>query len=110
MNKWKNNFSQLLNEHRISDVRQIEIHTAEPLVPDPIPFEVDIAIAKLERYKSPGSEQIPPEFIQAGETLRSEIHQLINSIWSKEELPEQWNESVIVPVHERGDKTDYSNY
>jgi hypothetical protein len=37
LNRWKN-FSQLLNVHRVSDVRQIEIHTAEPLVPDPIIF------------------------------------------------------------------------
>jgi hypothetical protein len=42
--------SQLLNVHRVSDVRQIEIHTAEPLVPDPSPFEVEIAIAKFRKY------------------------------------------------------------
>jgi hypothetical protein len=30
VNRWKNNFSQLLNVHRVSDVRQIELHTAEP--------------------------------------------------------------------------------
>jgi hypothetical protein len=40
--RWKNYFSQLLNVHRVSDVRQIEIHT-----PDPSPFQVEIAIAKL---------------------------------------------------------------
>jgi hypothetical protein len=34
--------------HRVSDVRQIEIHTVEPLVPDPSPFEFGIAIAKLK--------------------------------------------------------------
>jgi hypothetical protein len=34
LNRWKNYFSQLLNVHRVSDVRQIEIHTAKPLVPD----------------------------------------------------------------------------
>jgi hypothetical protein len=51
------------------------------LVLDPSPFEVEIAIAKLKRYKSPGSDQIPAELIQAGgETLQSEIHKLINSI------------------------------
>jgi hypothetical protein len=33
LNRWKNYFSQLLSVHRVSDVRQIEIHTAEPLVP-----------------------------------------------------------------------------
>jgi hypothetical protein len=52
-NRWKNYSSQLLNVHSASDVRQIEIHTAEPLEPDPSPFEVEIAIAKLKRYKSP---------------------------------------------------------
>jgi hypothetical protein len=33
----------------VSDVKHIEIYTAEPLVPDPSPFEVDIAIEKLKR-------------------------------------------------------------
>jgi hypothetical protein len=42
----------------------IEIHTAEPSVTDPGPFEVDIAIAKLKRYKSPGSDQILAELIK----------------------------------------------
>jgi hypothetical protein len=45
LNKWKIYFSQLLNIHRVGNVRQIEIHTAELLVPDPSPFEVEIAIA-----------------------------------------------------------------
>jgi hypothetical protein len=34
-NRWENYFSQLLNVHRISDVRQTEIHIAVPLVPEP---------------------------------------------------------------------------
>jgi hypothetical protein len=52
-----------------------EIHTAEPLVPEPSSSEVEIDIEKLKRYKSPGIDQIPAELIQAGgNTLRSEIH------------------------------------
>jgi hypothetical protein len=47
LNRWKNYFSQLLNVPRVSDVRQIEIFTAEPPVPDPSPFEVEVAITKL---------------------------------------------------------------
>jgi hypothetical protein len=44
----------------------------------------------------PGSDQIPAELIQAeGEILHSEIHELINSIRNKEELPDQWIESVL---------------
>jgi hypothetical protein len=34
---------------------------AEPLVPGPNHVEGEIAIAKLEKYKSPGSDQIPQE-------------------------------------------------
>jgi hypothetical protein len=33
---------------------ETEIHTAEPLVPEPSSSEVEIAIEKLKRYKSPG--------------------------------------------------------
>jgi hypothetical protein len=44
----------------------------------------------LKIYKSPGRDEIPAELIQAGgETLQSEIHKFINSIWNKEELPDQ---------------------
>jgi hypothetical protein len=54
----------------------------------------------------PGSDQTPAERIQAvGEMLLSVIHKFINSISNKEELPDQWKESVIVPVHKNGDKT-----
>jgi hypothetical protein len=66
LNRWKNYFCQLLNVHAVNDVRQTEIHTAEPLVPEPSSSEVEIAIEKLERYKSPGIDQIPAELIQAG--------------------------------------------
>jgi hypothetical protein len=48
-NRWKNYFSQLLNVHNVSDGRQIEIHTAEPLVSGPSRLEVEIAIAKLKK-------------------------------------------------------------
>jgi hypothetical protein len=99
LNILKNYFSQLLNVHNVIDVRQIEVHMAEPLVPGPSRLEVEIAIAKLKKYKSQGSDQIPAELVQAGgETLLSEIHKLINSIWNKEGLPDQWKESSIVPT------------
>jgi hypothetical protein len=49
--------------------------------------------------------------IQAGgDTLLSAIHKLVNSIWNKEQLPDQWKESIIVKIHKMGDKTDCNNY
>jgi hypothetical protein len=110
-NRWKNYFSQLLNVHNVSDVRQIEVHTAETLVPGPIRLEVELAILKLKNCKSPGNDQILAELIQAGgEILLSVIHRLINSVCNKEELPDQCKEFIIVPIHKKGDKTDCNNY
>jgi hypothetical protein len=53
LNGWKNYFSHLLNVDNVSDVRQIDVHLAEPLVPDPRCLEVEIAITKLKKYKLP---------------------------------------------------------
>jgi hypothetical protein len=81
------------------------------LVPEPSPVKVEIAIGKWRSYKSPGTDQIPAELIEAGgETSYSEIHKLICSIWNKEELPHQWKECTIIPIHRKGDKTDCNNY
>jgi hypothetical protein len=64
----------------------------------------------LKKYKSLDSDQILAELIQAGgEILLSAIHKLINSVWNKEELPDQWKESIVL-VHEKGEKTDCNNY
>jgi hypothetical protein len=52
--------------HNVSDVRQTEVHTTEPLVLYPSRLEVEIAIANLKKYKTPGSDQIPAEVIQTG--------------------------------------------
>jgi hypothetical protein len=90
LNRWKNYFSQLLNVHTVSDVRQIEVYTAEPLVPGPSCLEVEIAIATLKKYKSPGCDQILAELVQEeSEILLSVIHKLLHSVWNKEEFPDQ---------------------
>jgi len=50
----------------VNYIRQIEIHTAEPLVPEPSTFDVEMAIEKLKRHTSPDSDKIPAAKLQAG--------------------------------------------
>ena len=80
-------------------------------MPEPSASEVELAIDKIKSHKSPGIDEIPAELIKTGGgTIRLEIHKLITSIWKKEELPEEWKESIIVPIHKKGDKTNCNNY
>jgi hypothetical protein len=77
----------VLNVQGVHDVKQMDIHLAESLVPEPSLVEAEIAIGKLKSYKFPCTDQILATFIKEGcETLCSEIHKLICSIWNKEEL------------------------
>ena len=53
-------------------------------MPESTACEVEMAIEKLKRHKSPGINQIPEEMIKAGSrTICSEIHKLTNlfGIW-----------------------------
>jgi hypothetical protein len=52
VNRWTNYFCQLLTVQEACGVWQTEIQTAEPLVPETSIYEVEVAIAKLKRYKS----------------------------------------------------------
>ena len=111
MARWRNYFSQLLNVHEDNDVRQAEIHTVEPLVPEPSEFEVELATGKLKNHKSSGTDQITAELIKAGgRTICCAIYKLIIYIWNKEELPVEWKESIIVLIYKKGDKTDCNTY
>jgi hypothetical protein len=70
-----------------------------------------LAIEKLKNHKKSSTEGIPVELIKAGrKIIRCEIHKLIISIWNKNELPEKWKESLIVPIYKKGDKTDCIYY
>jgi hypothetical protein len=70
-----------------------------------------VDISAIKRNNRPGSDDIPAKLIQAGgEISLSAIHKLINSIWNKEELPDQWKEFISVPIHKNGDKTNCNNY
>jgi hypothetical protein len=98
------------NVNIVSDVRQIEVHKAEPLVAGPNCLEVGITIAEL-KYKLPGSDQILAELIQAvGKTLLSVIHKLVNPIWKRKNCLISGNSLLLYQFTKKGDKMVCNNY
>jgi hypothetical protein len=51
-------YCQLLKVHWVSDIRQIELRTAEPLVSEPSYIKAEIAVEKLRGCLLPGIDQI----------------------------------------------------
>ena len=47
----------------VSDIRQTDRHTAEPLVPEPSAFDVELVIGKINSHKLSGIDKIPAEVI-----------------------------------------------
>ena len=38
------------------------------------------------------------------------MYELVRQIWEEERIPEEWKETVIVPIHQRGDRDRCENY
>jgi hypothetical protein len=103
LNRQKNYFSQLLNAHNVSDVRQLN-HVCR--VPAVLRFKL-----ALQSWKSITLQVV----IKPCQNLLRQVVKhwcllSINSICAKEELPDQWKESSIVPIHKKVDKTACNNY
>jgi hypothetical protein len=65
----------------------------------------------VKRYKTPDTDKNLAEMLQTGDnTSRSEIIKLFNSIRNKEELQQQWKESITVHIYKAGDATDSDSY
>jgi hypothetical protein len=76
VNRWKICFLQQLNLQGVGVLGRHK-YRQQTFVSETNISEVEVAIGKLKRYKSPGADQVPAEMIQAeGETLHPEIHKL----------------------------------
>jgi hypothetical protein len=73
-------------------------------VSEPSAFEIEMAIKKLKVQITRHSSHPCRIDKMRGRTIRSDSHKLINSVFNKEELPEEWKESIIVPIFKKGEK------
>jgi len=100
-----------LNVHWVNGVRQRELHTEEPQLLELSALYFTLHIEETNSHKSPGIDQIRAELIKAGgRTIVIEIHKRVSSVWNKEQLTEQWKQSIALPVCREGDRSDCSNY
>jgi hypothetical protein len=108
--RWRNRFSQLFSVDGVSDVRQTEMHTEEPLVPEPSALEVEMATEKLKRYKSLGTGQIPVEMSKGGVEKFALISINALILFGIRQNCLRSGRSLSLPIYRKGDKIECSNY
>ena len=73
--------------------------------------EIRCAINHMKTGKSPGIDMITAEeIIASGETGVQTMYNLCRQIWEEERFPEEWRQSIIIPIFKKKDKLICDNY
>ena len=109
MNRWREYFSDLLNP---VDATSTQIH--EEQVGEDIHLtkaDVNAIIKSLKTGKAPGEDDIRPEMLNAMNMYSVRwLTRVCKVACGSGQAPKQWQTSVTIPIHEKGDKRKCTNY
>jgi len=107
---WKEYFDKLLNTEEPKEL--IKIGNREMIEVEELNIEdVKTAVRDLKNNKVAGTDGIHLELIKyGGNKLLNRIYELVRQIWEEERIPEEWKETIIVPIYKRGDRDRCENY
>ena len=79
--------------------------------PPPLKSEIEKALNSINSNKAPGSDKVPAELLRyGGETTLEAMHKICEGIWETGEWPDDWVNSVFIPIPKKGDLTKCGNY
>ena len=109
LNRWREYFSDLLNP---VDATSTQIH--EEQVGKDIPIteaDVNAVIKSLKTGKALGEDDTRPEMLKSRNVsgVRG-LTRVCKVACRTGQAPKQWQTSVIIPIHKKGDKRKCTNY
>jgi len=109
---WKGYFVKLLNTEEPKELIKIgnrETNKAE--LEELAIQDVKKAMRNIKNDKAAGTDGIHPELIKyGGNKLLIRMYELVRQIWEEERIPEEWKETIIVPIYKKGDRDSCENY
>ena len=104
---WQQHFKKLYDAEETLTINEYETDISGTIND----VEVEAKIKKLKNRKSPGTDGIPNELLKyGGPELASKLSQLFNKILKETETPEEWHNSITIPIFKKGQKTCPENY
>ena len=80
------------------------------LEPDILECEVKWALESITTNKASGGDGIPVELFQVLKDAVKVLHSICQQIWKTQQWPQDWKGSVFVPVSNKGNAKECSNY
>ena len=114
--RWREHFKTLLKgtdneKETVMNNSMPTINDAEEEHNPPTPYEIELAVKKLNNNKSSGPDGIKAELMKINETkLNKALHDIICTIWTQEQMPTEWEEGSVCPIYKKGDKLECCNY
>jgi len=101
--KWREYFDQLLNcEDPPETFTWISSDPNDSECPPPSRIEVVNQLNRLKNNKTPVEDGIQGEILKnLNEVAINRIHDIIENLWSEEQLPKDWGTALICPIYKK---------
>ena len=81
------------------------------LEPDILEYEVKWALGRITMNKASGGDGIPLELFQIlKDDAVKVLHSVCQQIWKTQQWPQDWKRSVFIPIPQKGNAKECSNY
>ncbi|XP_065185994.1 uncharacterized protein LOC135816821 [Sycon ciliatum] len=113
--RWCGHFKGVLNIRSCADPRVLalllQLESQDDFAIPPQLAEVTKAVAHLQNGKAAGSSGIIPELVKAGgDTFNCALTKLLATVWNEERVPQDWVNSVLVPLPKKDDLSLCDNW
>lgn len=73
--------------------------------------EIIEVVRRMKLKKAAEMDEIPMEaWRYGGEAVKKGLIEVISKVWKKRQIPEEWRNSIIVPIYKREDQDTAANY
>ena len=80
------------------------------LEPDILECEVKWALESIIMNKVSGGDGIPVELFQILKDDAVKVHSICQQIWKTQQWPQDWKRLVFIPIPQKGNAKECSNY
>ena len=115
LERWKNHFDTLLNNHSTTPADLLRNSPRAPtqhwMSEPPTPDTPNKAMKRMKPFKASGPDNVPFELLNsAGPAVKSRLMELLTQILNSDFVPPDFKNANIISIFKKGDRMSCGNY